>query len=208
MLQRKQVYEINFSLLFFHDSGCGVQDILDLKVKDFVFKRNDNKAELRILGKGRKYRVTPVTKEVVKLFHKYFRIYHFEDDNEQNTYLFYTVKKGIISQMSSDNVQRFLKVYEKEAKKIQLDLPHLHAHLFRHTRAIRLYMAGVPLPLVAEWLGNSNLETTQIYAQSTVEMKRKAVDKLANGEKSVFDNDVTFKYANGDEILRKLCGLK
>ena len=73
---------------------------------------------------------------------------------------------------------------------------------------MHLYMAGVPLPIVSEWLGYTNLETTQIYAQATIEMKRKAVEKLAENEKSVFKNDVTFKYADDDEIFRKLTGLK
>ncbi len=69
-------------------------------------------------------------------------------------------------------------------------------------------MAGVPLPLIAEWLGHSRLETTNIYASATTEMKRKAAEKLALDEKSVFNNDVPFKYADNDEILKRLCGLK
>ncbi|MBQ1924090.1 MAG: tyrosine-type recombinase/integrase [Lachnospiraceae bacterium] len=30
----------------------------------------------------------------------------------------------------------------------------------RHSRALHLYRAGVPLPLISEWLGHSNIETT------------------------------------------------
>lgn len=41
-----------------------------------------------------------------------------------------------------------------------------------------------------------------------MEMKRKAAEKLADNEKSVFKDDVTFKYADGDEIIKKLSGLK
>lgn len=74
------------------------------------------------------------------------------------------------------------------------------------TYAMHLCMVGVPLPIVSEWLGHTNLEKTQIYAQTTIEMKRKAVEELAENEKSVFKNDVTFKYAENDQILRKLTG--
>ena len=35
--------------------------------------------------------------------------------------------------------------------------------LFRHSRAIHLYRNGVPMVLISEWLGHSNLETTLIY---------------------------------------------
>jgi integrase/recombinase XerD len=196
-----------FFMALLYDSGCRDQELLDLKVKDFVIKRNEE-AELHIIGKGKKYRVTPVTEEVVKLYKKYCSIYHPDKNIEQEKYLFYTVRNGIVAKMSSDNVKRFLNEYEKKAKKKQPKIPHLHAHLFRHTRAMHLYMAGVPLPLVAEWLGHSNLETTQIYAQATVDMKRKAAEKLANDEKSVFKNNVTFKYADDEDILKKLSGLK
>ena len=35
--------------------------------------------------------------------------------------------------------------------------------LFRHSRAIHLYRNGVPMVLISEWLGHSNIETTLIY---------------------------------------------
>ena len=164
-------------------------------------------AELRIIGKGRKYRATPISKEVVKLFHSYCEIYHQRDNGFYERSLFYTVRNGISTQMSSDNVQRFLKTYESSARIAKPNLMHLHPHLFRHTRAMHLYLAGVPLPLVSEWLGHSNMETTQIYAQASIEMKRKAAEKLAESDKSVFNGDITFKYANDDEVLSRLSGL-
>jgi hypothetical protein len=41
-------------------------------------------------------------------------------------------------------------------------LPHLHPHLMRHSRAQNLYSAGMPLPLVSEWLGHSDMEVTLV----------------------------------------------
>jgi len=196
-----------FYIALLYDSGCRDQEILDLRVKDFAITRN-GEADLHVVGKGNKYRVTPITKDVVKIFHDYCKMYHTDSDNNIDSYLFYTVRNGITSQMSDDNVQRFLRVYEKSARVDNPELPHLHPHLFRRTRAMHLYMAGVPLPLISEWLGHSRLETTTIYASATIEMKRKAVEKLALDDKSVFSNDVTFKYADNDEILKRLYGLK
>ena len=69
---------------------------------------------------------------------------------------------------------------------------------------MHLYMAGVPLPLVSEWLGHSQMETTQIYARATTEMKRKAAEKVTSG--SLFD-DTDFQYANDDDMIKKLYGL-
>lgn len=48
---------------------------------------------------------------------------------------------------------------------------------FRHVRAMHLYQAGMPLPLISQWLGHSRIETSLIYAYADAEMKRAAVNK-------------------------------
>ena len=110
--------------------------------------------------------------------------------------------------MSSDNVQRFMRTYEKQIKDNGTDIIHLHPHLFRRTRAMHLYIAGVPLPLVSEWLGHSNEETTRIYAKATDEMKRRAQQKVNEALKEIMEEDPVFKYANDEDVLKKLSGLK
>ncbi len=67
--------------------------------------------------------------------------------------MFYTIRNGIKAQMSADNVQRFMKAYEGKSKLKKDDMPHLHPHLWRRTRAMHLYIAGVPLPLISKCLG-------------------------------------------------------
>lgn len=39
-------------------------------------------------------------------------------------------------------------------------------------------------------------------------MKREALHKLSDSDKSVFKDDVSFKYANDEEAIKRLCGLK
>ena len=84
-------------------------------------------------------------------FNEYCKLYHLDSANSSDELLFYTVRNGIKSQMSQDNVQRFMKTYEKKAREINVD--------------------GVPLPLVSEWLGHSSMETTQIYYGKQVLME-------------------------------------
>lgn len=122
--------------------------------------------------------------------------------------MFYTERNGIKTAMSSDNVQRFMRTYEKQIKADGTEIIHLHPHLFRRTRAMHLYIAGVPLPLVSEWLGHSNEETTRIYAKATDEMKRKAQQKVNEALKEIMEEDPVFKYANDEDVLKKLSGLK
>lgn len=71
---------------------------------------------------------------------------------------------------------------------------------------MHLYHAGMPLAMVSEWLGHSQLETTLIYAHADTEMKRRELEKISSSENSVFTNE-SFKYADDDEIIKKLYGL-
>jgi hypothetical protein len=73
---------------------------------------------------------------------------------------------------------------------------------------MHLYLASVPFPLVSEWLGHSDEETTRIYARATDEMKRQAQRKLNQTENAVFKKDIAFKYTGDEEALKKLSGLK
>lgn len=195
-----------FFMALLYDSGARDQELLDLKVRDLAVRGNRT-AELHITGKGTKYRCTPVSGELIPLYHKYMSVFHDGADRTGNEFLFYTVRNGVKTKMSPDNVQRFLRKYEHVMGSESGNLPHIHPHLFRRTRAMHLYIAGVPLPLISEWLGHSQIETTQIYARATMEMKRQAVQKLGDNPCSVLDNDVAFKYADDAEAMKKLCGL-
>ena len=72
---------------------------------------------------------------------------------------------------------------------------------------MHLYQGGVPIEIIAEWLGHSDIESTRFYAKITELMSRKAVDKLAEGDEAVFDSEDKFKYADDEETLKRLCGL-
>lgn len=199
-----------FLMSLLYDSGCRDQEILDLKVKDFIVDESDA-AELHVIGKGGKYRVTPISAEVAQIYSQYCDTFGINIHADSDTYIFTTKntrKGGESTKMSDDNTQRILRKYETKAKEKRPDFPHLHAHLFRRTRAMHLYAAGVDLTLIADWLGHSNLETVQVYARATVDMKRKATSKLSEDENSVFKNDVAFKYADDEDALKRLCGLK
>lgn len=201
-ISKKTGIRDRFYIALLYDSGCRDQEILDLKLSNIQV--DGDVSSLNIVGKGTKFRVTPLSKEVTTMFKQFVSIFH--PNRIQEDFLFYTTRKGITGKMSPDNVARFLNVYEKGAKTINPALPHLHPHLFRHARAMHLYQAGMPLPLVSEWLGHSQLETSLIYAYADTEMKRAAADRITNAENSVFTNE-KFKYQNDEETIKKLYGL-
>jgi site-specific recombinase XerD len=57
--------------------------------------------------------------------------------------------------------------------------------MFRHTFASRLTSDGVDIVTVKELLGHSNVSTTMRYAHSNDDAKRRAVNRLSKGDKTV-----------------------
>ena len=54
--------------------------------------------------------------------------------------------------------------------------PHISAQVQRHSKAMHLYEAGIPLPYIRDILGHVDLSTTEIYARASTEAKRRALE--------------------------------
>ena len=75
-------------------------------------------------------------------------------------------------------------------------------HTIRHTTATHLLRAGVDLNTIRAWLGHVSLDTTNIYAETDLAMKAKALaacDPGGGGRKRRWRGDPTLM-----EFLRKL----
>jgi site-specific recombinase XerD len=191
-----------FYMALLYDTGCRNDEILSLALGDIVPGKDGGK--VNIIGKGRKFRVTPLSKEIVTMLRQYASVFHPECNPQKH--LFYITRKGVGTSMSADNTARILRKYEAMAKVLCPNIPHLHAHYFRHVRAMHLYQAGMPLPLIGQWLGHSQLETTLIYSYADTEMKRAAADKVNNSRSLVF-SDEQFMFQDDDATIKKLYGL-
>ena len=49
-------------------------------------------------------------------------------------------------------------------------------HTLRHTKAMHLLQAGVPLITIKDFLGHADLKTTEVYVQIDLDMKREALN--------------------------------
>lgn len=194
---RDQLY---LSLLY--DSGARNNEILSLKLQDVSFSGKN--CTIRLLGKGNKTRLIPISESVTKMMKRYWTIFHQE--NNPNQYLFYTVHHKSKHKMSADNVARFMGTYEQLARKSLPGIPHLHPHLFRHARALHLYRAGMPLSLVGEWLGHAQLQTTLLYAYADTEMKRKAIEKATKKGNPLVEIESPL-FINDEDDIKRLYGL-
>lgn len=192
-------------LSLLYESGARISEVLRLAVGDLRPTRG-GEVDAHFFGKGSKHRVTPLSREAWDRFAAYADEYL--PDRRSSDLVFYVERRGQRHEMSQDNVRRILDGCQKRLTAGQFpELQHLHTHLFRRSRAMHLYEAGVPLPTISDWLGHSRIETTRFYAKVTDLMKRDALRKLSEGEGAVFKDDVAFKYADDDEVLRRLCGL-
>lgn len=58
-------------------------------------------------------------------------------------------------------------------------------HVLRHSKAMHLLQAGVPLVLIRNILGHVDVRTTEVYAKADLKMKRQALEKASNGTPTV-----------------------
>jgi site-specific recombinase XerD len=195
-----------FYMILLYDSGARDSELLGLRLKDIDL--TPHRGRITVMGKGNKRRIIPIMDKTAGHCRKYLEVYH-ENEHNLEQYLFYTVRNGQKQQMSDDNVARFLKVYGKSAKEKCKELPDkIYPHLFRHTRAMHLYRGGMPLALLAEWLGHSQLETTLIYANADTEMKRQAIQKATLMPNPInADLNLSALQPNDSALIRRLYGL-
>jgi site-specific recombinase XerD len=192
-----------FFMSLMYETAARCQEMLDLRVSDFVL--DPKSPYVYLTGKGNKTRAVPLTGRVVEYLNRYLYRYHPQLDTQDNPLLFYTVIHAKTGAMSPDTVAYFMSKHGSAARAGCADMPlRIHPHQLRHTRAIHLYRGGMPLPLLSEFLGHSNINTTQIYAYADTEMKRAAINKACPED---HEGNVPQLWADDDETLRRLYGL-
>ena len=192
-------------LILLYDTAARVQELLDVRLQDIHLTVENPYIILH--GKGKKTRLVPIIDKTREHLKKYLSRFHTETSNTD--LLFYIVRKGQRTSMSADNVEKFIKKYGKQARDKGANIPeHLYPHMFRHSRAMHLYRNGMPLSLLAEWLGHAQMETTiTYYANADTRMKKEAIEKATSGLNPLFQNNPDIEWEEDDELIKKLYGL-
>ena len=149
-VRNKAIVEILYS------SGIRVSELVNLKLKDI---KNDK--SLRVLGKGRKERILPMTDKAYKTISIWIKNYRSKFlKNNENQFLFLGVRG---QQITDREVRRVVKL-----------ITGTFPHNIRHTFATHVLDGGADLRVVQELLGHSDPSTTQIYTHIS---KRKLQEK-------------------------------
>ena len=138
-IRDKAILELMYS------SGLRVSEVSNL-TSNSINKNNS----IRVLGKGSKERVLPMTKRAYVTTKKYIETSRpkFENDKSKN-YLFLGVRGGQLS--------------DREIRRIVKFRTGTFPHSIRHTFATHLLEGGADLRIVQELLGHNDPSTTQIY---------------------------------------------
>jgi integrase/recombinase XerD len=158
-------------LLLLYNTGARVSEIVELKIPDL---RLDGSAQVKLLGKGQKYRSCPLWPETVQALHDYLRQRAPKDPAAQQLFL---NANGL--PLTRFGVRHITGKYATTAKS---QCPSLAAkpvspHTIRHTTAMHLLRAGNDVNMVSYWLGHADINTTHIYVEIDMEMKQRMLQK-------------------------------
>jgi site-specific recombinase XerD len=180
-------------LLLALQTGMRLSEMTALQLQDMNLESG---AHVRVIGKGRKERIIPITKQTVAVLKSWIKELA---DMGTNT-LFPSIRGG---RLGADGVQHMLKRYIKAAAQTcpGLNRKHVSPHSTRHTLAMSLLFAGVDRAMIALWLGHESVETTQMYLHANLQLKEEMLSKaaLVEGKKG--------RYHPDDQLLAFLKGL-
>ena len=154
-------------LLVFYHTGMRLSELIQLKDSQV----NAASHSLKILGKGNKERIVPVSPELMKVIKEYQqeRAKQFEGDQ---AYLFLNEKgKPLAPRAVYTIVKKYLSLVTTVEKR--------SPHVLRHSFATHLTNNGADLNAIKELLGHSSLAATQVYTHNSIE-KLKNIYKKAH----------------------------
>ena len=154
-------------LLLLYNTGARVQEIVDLTIDDL---RLDASYQVKLIGKGRKQRACPLWPETVNALIKYIDLRSPQDSTNKRVFL--NTNGRTITRFG---IRYLVKTY---AQKAALECPTLKnktigPHTFRHSTATHLIQAGNDINMVRLWLGHASINTTHMYVEINMDMKRK-----------------------------------
>ena len=158
-----------------YDTGARVQELADLDVRDIRLERP---AMASLTGKGRKTRHVPLDGSTITLLAAYLEEHRLDRPGHDDHPVFFDQHRA---RLSRGGIAWIISKYQAQADDPPLAGASISPHILRHSKAMHLYEAGVPLPYIRDILGHVDLSTTEIYARASTEAKRKALEAAYQG---------------------------
>lgn len=167
-------------LSLLYESGCRVQEIIDIKYGNISF---NNPATITVTGKGNKVRIIPISSKVSSIIKKY-TLQNCITNPQKNLF---TNNRN--EPLTRSGISYILNKYTDMSKIDHPDLfcGKIHPHILRHSKAMHLLENGINLIYIRDFLGHSSVTTTEIYARSNPEIKRKYLEAAATNIDDAID---------------------
>ena len=157
------------SLLY--DTGARVQELIDLTVSDVFIS---TPAVIVLTGKGKKTRRVPIMKNTTILLQSYLAENHLTSQNKASYPLFTNRQHNPLTREGvAYRISKYVNIARTQTNLIP---KKINPHMFRHSKALHLLQAGVNLIYIRDFLGHTDVKTTEIYARVDPETKRKAIE--------------------------------
>lgn len=158
-------------LLLAVQTGLRVSELIGLTPADLDLGAA---AHVACHGKGRKDRITPLTRATTAVLRDWITEQHGQPDAA-----LFPTRRG--NRLSRDAIEHRLAHYTTKASTACPSLrgKKITAHVLRHTTAMRLLHAGVDTSVIALWLGHVNIDTTQIYLHADMTLKENALARTS-----------------------------
>ncbi len=148
-----------------YSSGLRVSELVSLKLEDIHF----DAGFLRVIGKGSKERIVPVSESTLEKIRDYIKNERVKIlKRKESPYLFITSRGMPMSR------QRFWQTVKAAGKKMGLKIS---PHTMRHSFATHLLEGGADLRSLQKMLGHADISTTQIYTKVTTERLKQVYSK-------------------------------
>jgi integrase/recombinase XerC len=156
----------------FYSSGLRMSELVGLVRKDLDLTHD----RVRVLGKGKKERIVPITQNTAEWLRRYlFHPDRFLDCKEHRAEVdeeaVFLNKWG--TRLSARSIDRHFEQYLKGSGLVGKITPHT----IRHTIATHWLEKGMDLKTIQTLLGHSSLATTTIYTQVSSRLKKEVYQK-------------------------------
>ena len=147
-------------LALLYDSGARAQEICDIMIGDLTFAKTST---VRIHGKGNKAREIPISSDVVKLIKRYLAERGKTLKDNRDEHLFPSQRSDRITTACIRNLVRKYVTLAKSNNPNHFKEEDYSPHSFRHSKAVHMLEAGIPLIYIRNFLGHESIQTTEIY---------------------------------------------
>jgi len=157
-------------LELFYSTGIRLSELVNLNVNDVDIR----KSQVAVVGKGNKQRVIPIGRKAVDAYKKHLKtrreLLTSDSGNDDKKALFIASRGGRIYPRK---VQRMIEDYLTKTSEVTQKSPHT----LRHSFATHMLDAGADIRMIKEFLGHSDLNSTQIYTHTSMERLQKVYSK-------------------------------